>query len=304
MTGGTDTVASASNKPVHGAPGAEPPGGDVMLKLVDVSHSYHARKANFEHGLHHVLDAVSLQLHRGETLGIIGRNGAGKTTLLRLMAGILAPSRGQVWRRPGSSCSLLTIGLGFQPELSGRDNALLSAMLQGASKREAAGYLADIQEFSGLGRSFDEPVKTYSSGMRARLGFTTALMTHVDVLLIDEVLGVGDAGFRQKASTAMRDKLGGEQTVVLVSHMADQVRQLCGRAVLLEEARVAAQGDVDEVLGVLPAAGAAGVGLRPRRNLTPQMSCAPAPRSRSAQRTPRACRPARSPAQVSACVAA
>ena len=250
MTGGADTAASVSDAPVAEAPGAEPSGGDVMLELVDVSHSYHARKANFEHGLHRVLDVVSLTLHRGETLGIIGRNGAGKTTLLRLMAGILAPSRGHVWRRPGISCSLLTIGLGFQPELSGRDNALLSAMLQGASKREATGYLADIQEFSELGRSFDEPVKTYSSGMRARLGFTTALMTHVDVLLIDEVLGVGDAGFRQKASAAMRDKLGGEQTVVLVSHMADQVRQLCGRAVLLENARVAAQGDVDEVLEV------------------------------------------------------
>ena len=222
--------------------------GEVMLELVDVYHSYNARKDNFEHGVHRVLDGVSLKLHRGETLGIIGRNGAGKTTLLRLMAGILAPSRGEVWRRPGTSCSLLTIGLGFQPSLSGRDNALLSAMLQGATKREAEGYLADIHEFSELGRSFDEPVKTYSAGMRARLGFTTALMTHVDVLLIDEVLGVGDAAFRQKASTAMRDKVGGDQTVVLVSHMAEQVRQLCGRAVLLEEARVKAEGEVDGVL--------------------------------------------------------
>ncbi|MEQ8517209.1 MAG: ABC transporter ATP-binding protein [Chromatocurvus sp.] len=248
MSDGPGKVASRHDAIGVEAPGAALDSRDVMLELVDVSHSYHARKANFEQGLHRVLDGVSLRLHRGETLGIIGRNGAGKTTLLRLMAGILAPSRGQVWRRPGTSCSLLTIGLGFQPELSGRDNALLAAMLQGASKREAAGYLADIQEFSELGRSFDEPVKTYSSGMRARLGFTTALMTHVDVLLIDEVLGVGDAAFRQKASAAMRDKLGGDQTVVLVSHMADQVRQLCTRGVLLKEARVAADGDVDGVL--------------------------------------------------------
>ena len=183
-----------------------------MLELVGVSHSYHARKANFERGLHQVLDDVSLTLHRGETLGIIGRNGAGKTTLLRLMAGILAPSIGRVWRRPGISCSLLTIGLGFQPALSGRDNALLSAMLQGASRREAQSHLAAIKEFSEL--------------------------------------GVGDAAFREKASTAMRDMLGGDQTVVLVSHMADQIRQLCGRAVLLEDARVKAAGAVDEVLGV------------------------------------------------------
>jgi lipopolysaccharide transport system ATP-binding protein len=231
-------------------------GGELMLELTAVSHSYHGRRDNFEHGVHRVLDEVSLQLYRGETLGIIGRNGAGKTTLLRLMAGILAPSKGRVWRRPGSSCSLLTLGLGFQPDLSGRDNALLSAMLQGASRREAAGYLEDIREFSELGVSFDEPVKTYSAGMRARLGFTTALLTHVDILLIDEVLGVGDAAFRQKAAAAMRDKLGGEQTVVLVSHMAAQVRRLCTRAVLLEDARVVADGAVDDVLERYEPAGA------------------------------------------------
>ena len=219
-----------------------------MLELQGVSHSYHARRANFERGLHRVLDDVSLRIHRGETLGILGRNGAGKTTLLRLLAGVLAPRAGTVWRRPGASCSLLTLGLGFQPQLSGRDNALLSAMLQGATRRQAQGHLAEIREFSELGNSFDEPVKTYSAGMRARLGFSTALMTRVDILLIDEILSVGDAAFRRKARELMEARLTGEQTVVLVSHQEDQVAALCDTGVWIDAGRVRAYGAVKEVL--------------------------------------------------------
>ena len=117
--------------------------------------------------------------------------------MLRLMAGILAPSNGSIWQRPGKSSCLLTIGLGFRPDLSGRDDASLAAMLQGASRKQAETYLEEIKEFAELGDSFEEPVKTYSAGMRSRLGFTTALMTHVDVLLIDEVLSVGDAQLRE-----------------------------------------------------------------------------------------------------------
>ena len=219
-----------------------------MLELEGVSHSYHARRANFERGLHRVLDDVSLRIHRGETLGILGRNGAGKTTLLRLLAGVLAPRAGTVWRRPGASCSLLTLGLGFQPQLSGRDNALLSAMLQGATRREAQGHLTEIREFSELGNSFDEPVKTYSAGMRARLGFSTALMTRVDILLIDEILSVGDAAFRRKARELMEARLTGEQTVVLVSHQEDQVAALCDTGAWIDAGRIRAYGPVEEIL--------------------------------------------------------
>jgi lipopolysaccharide transport system ATP-binding protein len=221
-----------------------------MLELSHVSHSYHARRANFEHGLHRVLDDVCLRIHRGETLGILGRNGAGKTTLLRLLAGVLAPRAGEVWRHPGASCSLLTLGLGFQPRLSGRDNALLSAMLQGATRRQATAWLEEIRDFSELGPSFDEPVATYSSGMRARLGFSTAIMTRVDILLVDEILSVGDAVFRQKARAVMQERLTGEQTVVLVSHQEDQVAALCDTAAWIDAGRIRAHGAVDEVLGV------------------------------------------------------
>jgi len=223
-------------------------GREVMLQLEDVSLSYSSRRKSFDHGAHHVLNRVSLQVFEGETLGIIGRNGVGKSTTLRLMAGILAPTSGTVWQRPGKSASLLTIGLGFRPDLSGRDNATLAAMLQGATARQARGFLAEIKEFSELGDSFEEPVKTYSSGMLARLGFTTALKTHVDILLIDEVLSVGDARFREKAEAAMKSRISGDQTVVFVSHMEGQIREVCDRAICLHEGVVLAEGDPAAVL--------------------------------------------------------
>ncbi|MFT5333683.1 MAG: lipopolysaccharide transport system ATP-binding protein [Halioglobus sp.] len=217
----------------------------VLLQLDNVCLDYHPGKSRPDQL---VLDSVSLALYRGETLGVIGKNGCGKTTILRVMAGILAPTSGVVQARSGVTSSLLTIGLGFRADLSGRDNALLSAMLQGSSRAEAEALLEEIKEFSELGQSFEEPVKSYSSGMRARLGFTTALITHVDILLVDEILSVGDAHFRQKAQTAMKDRIGGDQTVVFVSHNDSQVQDLCDRAIWLNDAKIAAQGDVSDVL--------------------------------------------------------
>jgi lipopolysaccharide transport system ATP-binding protein len=219
----------------------------VMIELDNVSHSYHSKRKSFDHGTHHVLNRVSLKLYEGETLGIIGRNGVGKTTMLQLMAGILSPTMGKVRIHPGKSASLLTLGLGFKPDLSGRDNALLAAMLQGSTRKRAESFLGDIAEFSELGDSFYEPVKNYSSGMRARLAFTTALMTHVDVLLIDEILSVGDAHFRGKAQAAMKNRMTGSQTVVFVSHMADQVKELCNRVIWLDKGQIVEQGDAIEI---------------------------------------------------------
>lgn len=231
--------------PIDGPVEVERP---VMLELENVSHSYRTGKKSFDGGTHHVLDQVSLKLYEGETLGIIGRNGVGKTTLLRLMAGILGPTHGKVHIRPGKSASLLTLGLGFKPELSGRDNAYLSALLQGSTRKQAKSFLPSIEEFSELGESFDEPVKDYSAGMRSRLAFTTALMTHVDILLIDEILSVGDAHFREKAGAAMKSRLTGEQTVVFVSHGASEVKSLCSRVIWLEKGKVVAEGDATAVV--------------------------------------------------------
>lgn len=219
-----------------------------MLEMERVSLSFKTGRSTFDHGQHRVLDQVSLKLFNGETLGLIGRNGCGKTTILRVMAGILAADEGVVRRREGVKAALLTIGLGFKPQLSGRDNALLAAMLQGATRREATAYLEEIKAFSELGDSFEEPVKTYSTGMRSRLGFTTALVTHVDILLIDEVLSVGDSRFRNKALEAMKQRISGEQTVVFVSHTDAQIRALCDRTIWINDGAVMAEGDTATVL--------------------------------------------------------
>ncbi|MCR9107160.1 MAG: ABC transporter ATP-binding protein [Gammaproteobacteria bacterium] len=227
---------------------AKAPERPLMLELDSVSLSFNTSRDTFDHGVHRVLDEVSMKVYEGDTLGIIGRNGVGKTTMLRIMAGILAPTAGRISIAPGKTASLLSLGLGFKPELSGRDNALLAAMLQGSSRKQAQAFLEEIKEFSELGDSFEEPVKTYSAGMNARLGFTTALMTHVDILLVDEVLSVGDAHFRGKALAAMQDRITGDQTVVFVSHMADQVKTLCSRVIWLDEGKVKQEGDSVEVV--------------------------------------------------------
>ncbi len=219
-----------------------------MIELDQVSLSYQAKKGAFEDGKHRILDEVSLTLSRGETLGVIGRNGCGKSTILRLLAGIIAPTSGKITFSNHTTSALLTIGLGFKPNLSGRDNAILSAMLQGSSRKQADSMLDGIKEFAELGDSFGEPVKTYSSGMRSRLGFSTALMTHVDIMLIDEVLSVGDALFKKKAEAAIKERITGEQTVVFVSHADAQIKSLCDRAIWLNDGRIAAEGDTEIVL--------------------------------------------------------
>lgn len=218
------------------------------MEMDQVFLSFKSRKGAFEQGSHNVLRGVSLKLYIGETLGVIGRNGVGKTSMLRVLSGILAPTRGKVYISPGTTSSLLTIGLGFKGDLTGRDNAMLSAMLSGATRKQALGYLDEIKVFSELGDSFEEPEKTYSAGMRMRLAFTTALKTEVDVLLIDEVLSVGDAHFRAKALEAMKNRIKSEQTVVFVSHIAPQVRELCDRVVWIEDGEIRDEGDTDRVL--------------------------------------------------------
>ena len=222
--------------------------GALLLELDNVSLNFRASKGSFDNGVHHVLDGVSFKLYENDTLGIIGRNGVGKTTMLRLMAGILEPTSGEVRMKPGKTSSLLSIGLGFKNDLSGRNNAMLAAMLQGSTKKQALSFLEEIKEFSELGDSFEEPVKTYSSGMRSRLGFTTALMTHVDILLIDEVLSVGDAQFKRKAESAMKERISGDQTVVFVSHSDPQVQELCNRTIWIEHGKVQSEGATEGVL--------------------------------------------------------
>jgi len=191
---------------------------------------------------------VSFDVYQGETLGIVGRNGAGKSTLLRVMSGIIQPDVG-VFNNVGYRVSLLSLQLGFIPHLSGRENAILSGMLMGLRKREIVAKIPAIHEFSELGDFFDKAISTYSSGMNARLGFSVAFQVDPDVLLIDEVLGVGDAQFRQKSTQVMRERIStADKTVVFISHDGRLVQELCNRVVWIENGETRAQGDPATVL--------------------------------------------------------
>ena len=195
-----------------------------------------------------VFDGINFTLQAGERVGVIGRNGAGKSTLLRIMAKIFAPYSGEVVWAPGIMVSLLSLGLGFRPDLTGRENALLACLLQGLSRRDATAALDPIQAFCEIGDFFDAPVRTYSTGMRARLGFATALANRSDVVLIDETLGVGDAAFKEKAEQTLKGQMTEDRGIVIVSHAPAQIKTLCSTAVWLAEGAVQAEGDPEEVL--------------------------------------------------------
>jgi len=199
------------------------------------------------------LEDVSLSLQRGERLGVVGRNGSGKSTLLRTIAGIITPDRGRLTRAP-VSCQLLSLALGFVPHLSGRDNAMLSGLMLGLRRREILQRLAAIHEFSELGDFFDQPISSYSTGMQMRLGFSVAIQVEPDVLLIDEVLAVGDAEFQQKSGAALRERINSGTTVVFVSHGDAQVHQICDRALWIEHGRSMMEGSVEAVLAAYHAA--------------------------------------------------
>lgn len=216
----------------------------ALVTLKDVSMRF-ATESNRDYA---VFGGINFSIGTGERVAVIGRNGSGKSTLLRVMARIFAPSAGSVEWAPGVSVSMLSLGLGFRPDLTGRDNALLSCMLLGLSRKEAKASVKHIEAFCEIGAFFDEPVYTYSAGMRARLGFGSALMNRSQVILIDETLSVGDTFFRDKAREALQEKLTEERAVVLVTHGEQQVRRLCGRAVLLEGGSMLADGAPDEVL--------------------------------------------------------
>lgn len=202
-----------------------------------------------------VLEEVSFDLFAGETLGVIGRNAAGKSTLLRLLAGIIRSDRGRLIGF-GRSAALLSLQAGFLPHLTGRENAVLSGLLLGLRRAEIEGRLPEILRFSELGDFFEQPLGNYSAGMKARLGFAVAYQADPEILLIDEVLGVGDAAFQQKSQAAMRERICSNRTVVLVSHNAASIRALCDRAIWLDEGVIKADGPVDQVLARYQADGA------------------------------------------------
>jgi lipopolysaccharide transport system ATP-binding protein len=207
------------------------------------------------------LDDVSFEVERGEVFGIVGRNGAGKSTLLKILSNILRPSRGRV-ELDGRVGSLLEVGAGFHPELTGRENIFLNAAILGLRHSEIVRKLDEIVAFSGVEQYLDEPVKLYSSGMYMRLAFSVAAHIEPEILLIDEVLAVGDADF-QKKSIRRVEQIGEHgQTVLLVSHNIQTVLRLCRRALLLDQGRVVSIGSAGEVTASYLGIGGANRGAR------------------------------------------
>lgn len=191
---------------------------------------------------------VSFEVHEGEVLGIIGKNGAGKSTLLKVLSRITEPTSGFA-EIHGRVSSLLEVGTGFHPELTGRENIFLNGAVLGMRKREIEKKYDEIVAFSEIGKFLDTPVKRYSSGMYVRLAFAVAAHLEPDILLVDEVLAVGDTGFQKKCLGKMRDVATGGRTVLFVSHNMEAIQKLCTRAMILHEGRVLMDGDTEEVVG-------------------------------------------------------
>jgi len=213
-----------------------------LIALKDVGFTYKTLEGMLKVVRFQALNSIDLAVFPGETLGVIGSNGSGKSTLLKILARIYRPDTGSIVFNT-KKISLLSLGLGFDPNLSGVDNAILSSMLLGASLKESKRMVDRVVDFSELGEFAMRPVRTYSSGMRARLGFSVALNMHADVLLIDEALAVGDANFRVKSERAIVEKVTSSQTVVLVSHSEAQIKRLCDRAIWIDKGRIAQEGD-------------------------------------------------------------
>ncbi|MDM8547436.1 ABC transporter ATP-binding protein [Candidatus Venteria ishoeyi] len=218
-----------------------------MLKLDKVGMCYRRSRGIFGEK-YWALKELSFKIRKGETLGIIGRNGVGKSTLLRLLAGIIKPDRGEIINFGNYSLALLSLQLGFMPHLTGRENAILSAMLMGVKRHEIEAKMDAIIDFSELGDFFDQPIATYSSGMSARLGFSVAFQVDPDILLVDEVLGVGDEAFNRKSTQMMKEKIRTNKTIVLISHNANLLGELCDRIIWIEDGKVPVRGHPDKVL--------------------------------------------------------
>lgn len=213
-----------------------------------VGFRYTIRQGHSRATYHDALSQVSFTLSEGERLGIIGINGAGKSTLLRLLAGVLYPTAGRIWKDGQPSCSLLSLSNNWYPDLSGYDNAILACLMGGFRRAEAEKIWPAIAEFSELGPWLERPVRTYSSGMSARLAMATALQIQPNVLLLDETLSVGDTHFQQKATAAVREVVQRSQSVVLVSHHAAALTSICTRVIWLENGGVKADGPVDVIM--------------------------------------------------------
>lgn len=235
---GTGTLSHDLNRLWYKVRGKE----DPYLKIGEVNDRSSKTKSEYVWAL----NDINFEVKQGEVLGIIGKNGAGKSTLLKILSRVTLPTTGVIKTR-GRIASLLEVGTGFHPELTGRENVFLNGAILGMTKTEIAAKLDEIVEFSGCEMYIDTPVKRYSSGMKVRLAFAVAAHLEPDILVIDEVLAVGDAEFQKKAIGKMQDisKEGG-RTVLFVSHNMASVKSLCTRGIVLENGTTVFDGDIDE----------------------------------------------------------
>lgn len=232
---------------------------EIALEVKDLHISYkclksfsikksllHLKKADAK--VYEAVRGVSFVVPKGEILGIVGKNGSGKSTMLRAIAGIFSPDSGTIDLK-GNSVSLLSIGVGFQPKLTGRENIVLSGMLLGFSEEQVRAKMDEIIEFANLGDFIDMPVKTYSSGMHSKLAFSITAILEADIMLIDEVLSVGDAKFKKKSYNKMKELISNEdRTVLIVSHSSETLKELCTSVLWLHEGEMKMIGKPEEVL--------------------------------------------------------
>jgi lipopolysaccharide transport system ATP-binding protein len=239
-TVGTGTLSHDFNRWWHKIRGKE----DPYLKVGDVNDR--TKKATSDYVW--AIKDIDFEVNKGEVLGIIGKNGAGKSTLLKILSKVTSPTTGLIKSR-GRIASLLEVGTGFNPELTGRENIYLNGAILGMTKKEIDEKLEEIIEFSGCERYIDTPTKRYSSGMTVRLGFAVAAFLDPEILVVDEVLAVGDAEFQKKAIGKMQDiSQEGGRTILFVSHNMAAVKSLCTRGILLDKGSIACEGDIDKVL--------------------------------------------------------
>jgi lipopolysaccharide transport system ATP-binding protein len=236
---GTGTLSHDLNRWWHRIRGKE----DPFLKIGEVNDRTKKSDSDYVWALHH----VNFELFQGEVLGVIGKNGAGKSTLLKLLSRVTAPSRGVIKTR-GRIASLLEVGTGFHPELTGRDNVYLNGTVLGMTKAEIQKKFDEIISFSGVERYIDTPVKRYSSGMLVRLGFAVAAHLEPEILIVDEVLAVGDTEFQNKCLGKMNEVSQSGRTIIFVSHNMQAVSQLCTRAILLEKGTLTFDGGVKDAV--------------------------------------------------------
>ncbi|MFC4222931.1 ABC transporter ATP-binding protein [Lysinibacter cavernae] len=239
---------------------SESTGAPTVVSVESVSKRFVIRKdnslkermVNIGRGRKHkedfwALDDVSVEVRAGSTIGLIGHNGSGKSTLLKVIGGIIDPTSGQV-RRRGRMAALLELGAGFHPDLTGRENVYLNAAILGLSKEETDAQFDNIVDFSGISDFIDTQVKFYSSGMYVRLAFSVAIHTDPDILLVDEVLAVGDEAFQRKCMDKIKSFQSEGRTIILVTHNLGQVVELCDHAVLLNKGSLVYQGDAREAV--------------------------------------------------------